>query len=128
MSEDDDALTSDTLLRGRVRLIQPARGFRSSLDPVLLAAFARPPFGRFLDIGCGTGAVSFLLLARDPEASGENSMRWYRAAVGMDGGGPDAGQRQRLLEYNEDDVRATMTLRRWMSSPAINDIPYVGDL
>lgn len=65
---------------------------------------------------------------RDAEASGENSMRWYRAAVGMDGGGPDDGQRRRLLEYNEDDVRATMTLRHWMSSPAVNDIPYVGDL
>ena len=28
---------------------------------------------------------------RDPEASGENSMRWYRDAVGMDGAAPDAG-------------------------------------
>ncbi|MFL6142709.1 MAG: TM0106 family RecB-like putative nuclease [Labedaea sp.] len=65
---------------------------------------------------------------RDAEASGENSMRWYRAAVGMDGGGPDDGQRLRLLEYNEDDVRATMTLRRWMSSPEITAIPFVGDL
>jgi predicted RecB family nuclease len=65
---------------------------------------------------------------RDAEASGENSMRWYRAAVGMDGAGRDDGQRRRLLEYNEDDVRATMTLRHWMSSSAINDIPYVGDL
>jgi predicted RecB family nuclease len=65
---------------------------------------------------------------RDPEASGENSMRWYRAAVGMDGAGPDHAQRHRLLEYNEDDVRATMTLRHWMSSPAVRNIPYVGDL
>jgi predicted RecB family nuclease len=65
---------------------------------------------------------------RDAEASGENSMRWYRAAVGMDGGGPDDAQRRRLLEYNEDDVRATMTLRHWMSSPAVRQIPYVGDL
>jgi predicted RecB family nuclease len=65
---------------------------------------------------------------RDPEASGENSMRWYRTAVGMDGGAPDPVQRQRLLEYNEDDVMATKTLRHWMSSNAINDIPYVGDL
>ncbi|HEV2780612.1 MAG TPA: TM0106 family RecB-like putative nuclease [Actinophytocola sp.] len=65
---------------------------------------------------------------RDAEASGENSMRWYRDAVGMDGSGPDDVQRRRLLEYNEDDVRATMTLRRWMSSPAVREIPYVGDL
>jgi predicted RecB family nuclease len=65
---------------------------------------------------------------RDPEASGENSMRWYRDAVGMDGAPADAAQRRRLLEYNEDDVQATYTLRGWMSSPAVNEIPYVGDL
>jgi predicted RecB family nuclease len=65
---------------------------------------------------------------RDPEASGENSMRWYRFAVGIDGAGPDDMQRLRLLEYNEDDVRATQALRHWMSSPAIKGIPYVGDL
>ncbi|MBB4906767.1 TM0106 family RecB-like putative nuclease [Actinophytocola algeriensis] len=65
---------------------------------------------------------------RDSEASGENSMRWYRDAVGMDGSAPDDDQRIRLLEYNEDDVRATHALRHWMSSPAVYDVPYVGDL
>lgn len=54
-------------------------------------------------------------------------MRWYRAAVGMDGEAPDIAQRERLLRYNEDDVRATQALRVWMSGPA-NDIPYLGDL
>ncbi|MGQ0839927.1 TM0106 family RecB-like putative nuclease [Actinokineospora sp.] len=65
---------------------------------------------------------------RDPEAGGENSMRWYRDAVGLGGGEPDPTQRRRLLEYNEDDVRATAALRGWMSSPAVDDIPYVGDI
>ena len=66
----EGSITVDTLLRGRVTLLQPARGYRSSLDPVLLAAFVRPPFGRFVDIGCGTGALSFLLAAIDDTASG----------------------------------------------------------
>lgn len=77
----DDAVTEDTLLRGRVVLYQPARGFRSSLDPVLLAAFLTPDqaaatvppaddVGRFLDLGAGTGALSFLLLARAPSSHG----------------------------------------------------------
>jgi predicted RecB family nuclease len=65
---------------------------------------------------------------RDAEASGENSMRWYRDAVGMDGTAPNDRQRIRLLEYNEDDVRATHALRGWMSSPAVYQVPYVGDL
>jgi tRNA1(Val) A37 N6-methylase TrmN6 len=68
--EESEDVTHDTLLRGRVKLIQPARGFRSSLDPVLLAGFVQAPYGHFLDIGCGTGALSFLLLARDPAATG----------------------------------------------------------
>jgi tRNA1(Val) A37 N6-methylase TrmN6 len=67
---DEAQITRDTLLRGRVKLLQPRDGYRSSLDPVLLAGFVAPPFGRFLDIGCGTGALSFLLLARDEAATG----------------------------------------------------------
>jgi tRNA1(Val) A37 N6-methylase TrmN6 len=69
-AREPDDVTHDTLLRGRVKLIQPARGFRSSLDPVLLAGFIHAPYRHFLDIGCGTGAISFLLLARDPTATG----------------------------------------------------------
>jgi predicted RecB family nuclease len=65
---------------------------------------------------------------RDPEAGGENSMRWYRDAVGMDGAPPELSQRRRLLEYNEDDVRATRALREWMTSPAAAELPFVGDL
>jgi predicted RecB family nuclease len=64
----------------------------------------------------------------DPEASGENSMRWYSDAVGLGGGEPDLAQRARLLTYNADDVRATHALRLWMSSEQVNDVPYAGDL
>jgi tRNA1Val (adenine37-N6)-methyltransferase len=70
VAADEGEVTVDTLLRGRVTLLQPVRGFRSSLDPVLLAAFVQPPFGRFVDIGCGTGALAFSLAARDPAATG----------------------------------------------------------
>jgi predicted RecB family nuclease len=62
---------------------------------------------------------------RDAEAGGENSMRWYRDAVGLSGGIPVVSQRERLLEYNEDDVRATWTLRRWMTSRAVHDVPHI---
>jgi predicted RecB family nuclease len=65
---------------------------------------------------------------RDPEASGENSMRWYRNAVGMDGAVPDPAQRTRLLEYNADDVAATAALRDWMTSEAMEVVPLAADL
>jgi predicted RecB family nuclease len=65
---------------------------------------------------------------RDAEAGGENSMRWYRDAVGMDGAPPDRGQRRRLLEYNADDVAATRALREWMSSSASTAVPLAADL
>ncbi|WP_037081318.1 TM0106 family RecB-like putative nuclease [Pseudonocardia spinosispora] len=65
---------------------------------------------------------------QDPEASGENSMRWYRDAVGMDGEPPDETQRERLLRYNSDDVHATQVLRAWMTSPALAEVPLAADL
>jgi tRNA1Val (adenine37-N6)-methyltransferase len=70
MTSERELITEDTLLQGRVHLIQPRHGFRSSLDPLLLAAFIAPPIGRFVDVGCGTGALSFLLAEKDPSASG----------------------------------------------------------
>ncbi|WP_174550022.1 TM0106 family RecB-like putative nuclease [Nocardia arthritidis] len=64
---------------------------------------------------------------RDPEASGEASMSWYRLAVGYDDGAPDQTQRTRLLEYNEDDVRATQVLREWMTTRADEEVPGLAD-
>jgi tRNA1Val (adenine37-N6)-methyltransferase len=102
---DDDAVTADALLRGRVRLYQPARGARMSLDPVLLAGFVAPPFGRFLDIGCGAGPLSFLLLAGDPAAAGVGvEIQSRLAKLAMRGRAENGWERR--LEIIEGDVRA----------------------
>jgi predicted RecB family nuclease len=55
-------------------------------------------------------------------------MRWYRDAVGLDGGEPDPSQRERLLVYNADDVRATWTLRTWLTSDRVLEVPHIADL
>jgi len=66
-----DAVTEDTLLQGRIHFFQPVRGYRTSIDPVLLSGFLMPPHGRFLEIGAGCGLLSFLLLSADPESRGD---------------------------------------------------------
>ena len=69
MTKDTVSATDDTLLDGRVRLRQPANGYRVAIDPVLLAA-AVPAVGEdsVLDIGCGVGAAALCLAARVPAA------------------------------------------------------------
>jgi len=102
----DDTVTADALLQGRVRLYQPARGARMSLDPVLVAGFLAPPYGRFLDIGCGAGPLAFLLLARDAAATGVGVEIQPRLAALAERGRDDNGWRDRL-EIVAGDVRAS---------------------
>lgn len=57
--------TIDPILRGLVRVIQPRRGYRFSLDAVLLADFARGRRARHaVDLGTGSGVVALLLVAQ----------------------------------------------------------------
>jgi tRNA1(Val) A37 N6-methylase TrmN6 len=63
-------VTEDALLGGRVRLLQPARGYRVAVDAVLLAAAVDAGVGeRVLDLGAGVGAVGLCLAARQPGCS-----------------------------------------------------------
>ena len=62
--------TEDALLGGRVRLLQPARGYRVAVDAVLLAAAVDAASGeRVLDLGAGVGAVGLCVSARLPGCS-----------------------------------------------------------
>lgn len=65
---DQRDVTEDQLLDGRVRLRQPARGYRAGMDAALLAAAcdARPG-ERVLDAGCGPGAALMAAAVRRPE-------------------------------------------------------------
>ncbi|WLP92789.1 TM0106 family RecB-like putative nuclease [Gordonia sp. NB41Y] len=65
---------------------------------------------------------------RDAEAGGAASMDWYRAAVGIGDAVLDLTQRDRLLEYNEDDVQATKVLREWMDSADVLRLPTAAEL
>ncbi len=63
----DDQLTDDKFLCGRLRLLQPAKGYRAATDAVLLAAACPATPGQsVLDLGCGAGVATLCLAVRVP--------------------------------------------------------------
>lgn len=59
------ATTTDTLLGGKLRLLQPRTGYRINIDSVLLVGFAGDRrVERVVDLGAGVGALGLLALAR----------------------------------------------------------------
>ena len=60
-------IVENGLLNGRVRLRQPARGYRAGLDAALLAAAVPAlPGQQVIEAGCGAGAVLMQIAARRP--------------------------------------------------------------
>lgn len=59
------ATTTDTLLGGALRLLQPKAGYRVNVDSLLLVAFAgERRVERVVDLGAGVGALGLLALQR----------------------------------------------------------------
>lgn len=78
----DHDVEETLLLGGRVRIVQPKRGYRVAIDPVLLAAAVACRDGdRVLDAGAGTGAAALCLAARIPQVS----------VIGIDADGDGVG-------------------------------------
>jgi tRNA1(Val) A37 N6-methylase TrmN6 len=63
-------ITEDALLNGRIRIRQPARGYRVNVDTLLLAATFDPAMSwggcRFVEVGCGVGGA-LLAIAKNLE-------------------------------------------------------------
>lgn len=69
LAADEAAETLDELTGYRLRIVQPKHGYRFSVDPLLLAAFARvKPNERAIDLGTGCGIVPLLLARLEPSA------------------------------------------------------------
>ncbi len=59
-------ITEDALLNGRIRIRQPARGYRVNVDTLLLAAAVEAGAGaRVMEAGCGVGAALLAVAVRN---------------------------------------------------------------
>ncbi|MGE6698141.1 tRNA1(Val) (adenine(37)-N6)-methyltransferase [Hyphomonas sp. NPDC076900] len=70
MTAPEEETTEDTVYQGRVRLVQPVKGFRTGFDSLLLAA-ALPALdkGEALELGCGCGGALLPAAWRMPGVS-----------------------------------------------------------
>lgn len=66
-SAEAPGVTEDTVLNGRVRLRQPATGYRAGMDAALLAAACDAgPGDRVIEAGCGVGGALLAAATRRP--------------------------------------------------------------
>lgn len=69
---EDKKIIETTLLRGQLKLLQPAKGFHASTDTVFLAAAAQSAVKerhKVLDIGCGVGSVGLIITLKNKNNS-----------------------------------------------------------
>jgi tRNA1Val (adenine37-N6)-methyltransferase len=81
----------DAILNGRLRFIQPKKGYRFSMDALLLAEFVSVrPGDMLVDLGTGCGVIPLVLLLTSP----------LRCALGLEIQKDLAGQAARNLLIN----------------------------
>jgi tRNA1(Val) A37 N6-methylase TrmN6 len=123
-----DGITENTVLDGRVRLLQPERGYRAGLDAALLAAACDAADGaRVLEAGCGGGgallaaamrrpATRFTGVERDPAA-----VELARRSIALNG----LAERVEVLEG--DVARRFQALDRAPFDAAMSNPPFFDD-
>ena len=107
----DSETGSDTLLGGRVRVAQPADGYRVAVDAVLLAAAIDAAAGAaVLDLGCGVGSVGLCLAWRRPDLriTGLDREPVFAAAARRNAAANGFGARLSIVEA---DLRASLPQR-----------------
>jgi predicted RecB family nuclease len=62
------------------------------------------------------------------DAGGDASMLWYQRATSLASDDERRTWQQKILEYNEDDVRATRHLREWFQHHSKASVPVLSAL
>ncbi len=92
-------VVENALLGGRVRLRQPAKGYRAGMDAALLAAAVQArPGERVFEAGCGAGAVLMQIAARRPGV----------ILTGLEREAPAAALARQNAELNDAPERITI--------------------
>ena len=61
--------TKDYLLDGKIIYFQPKDGYRSGIEPIILASKAKASDLNILDLGAGCGPISLIVAYRFPKSS-----------------------------------------------------------
>lgn len=113
MKRDEDTLlklkkedeTADVLLEGRLTVFQKERGYRFSIDALLLSHFVRlRKRNRVVDIGTGSGVIALVLAYRFPDAS-ITGIEVQEEIVGMARRSVEANRLDDRVEIRHGDIR-----------------------
>jgi tRNA1Val (adenine37-N6)-methyltransferase len=97
--------TLDSLFHGRLSILQPRRGYRFSLDSVLLAGLTRVrPRDRVVDLGTGVGVIP-LILAFRRGASQVTGVEIHPSLVALARRNVEMNALSRLIRIVEGDLR-----------------------
>lgn len=119
-----EALSDDKFLCGKLRLLQPRKGYRAATDPVLLAAACpAKAHERVLDMGCGVGAAALCLGWRVPGVllSGIEIQPDYADLARQNGRRNGIG-----FDVHEGDIRQMPKPLRVEFDHVITNPPYYG--
>jgi len=99
--------TTDTLFEGKIRIRQREKGYRFSIDPILIAHYAKiPKRSRILDIGTGSGIIPLILayLHDDCRISGIEIQKNLAEIANNNIEDNGVGERIKILNMNFSDL------------------------
>ena len=97
------SLTEDGFLGGRLKILQPEKGFRAGIDSVFLAAAVPCEAGQTVfEAGCGPGVAALCLLARNHEVKLTGVEVASRYALICEENGRRNGMQDRLRVVHAD--------------------------